>query len=61
MNLNTNFIEFWINHTDRPLTDIFNYLIGVSKSQWWKDRKNKLNKQYFSIPNDTIHNDFFDK
>jgi hypothetical protein len=59
MNLKPKFIQFWHNNTTRPLADVFEYLIGVSKSNWWIDRKNKLNKQYFSIPTDTIHEDFF--
>lgn len=58
-NLKPEFVDFWISNSDRPLTDIFQYLIGVSKSDWWLERKNRLNKQYFSIPSDTIHSEFF--
>jgi hypothetical protein len=53
-NLTDEFKEFWKSKTKRPFTDIFDYLLLVSKSDWWIKRKKKLNKQYFCIPKDII-------
>jgi hypothetical protein len=53
-NLTDEFKEFWKSKTKRPFTDIFDYLLLVSKSDWWIKRKKRLNKQYFCIPKDII-------
>jgi hypothetical protein len=53
-NLTDDFKLFWGKMTKRPLTDVFEYLLYVSKSDWWNQRKKRLNKQYFSIPKDSI-------
>lgn len=53
-NLTEEFKLFWNKHTERPLTDIFEYLFLVSKSDWWLKRKKHLNKQYFCVPNNIL-------
>lgn len=53
-NLTDEFKRFWEGKTKRPFTDIFDYLLSVSKSDWWIKRKKRLNKQYFCIPKDII-------
>jgi hypothetical protein len=57
-NIKEEFKIFWENHTNRPITDIFVYLIQVSKSEWWSKRKKTLNKQYFCVPKYIIIHDF---
>jgi len=53
-NLTDEFKTFWTTMTKKPFTDVFEYLLYVSKSDWWIKRKKRLNKQYFSIPKDSI-------
>jgi hypothetical protein len=57
-NIKDEFLNFWCNNTNRPVTDIFEYLLRVSKSEWWLKRKKRLNKQYFCIPKQIIIEDF---
>ena len=57
-NIKDEFIAFWEENTNRPITDIFQYLLSVSKSEWWVKRKKRLNKQYFCIPKYIIIKDF---
>jgi hypothetical protein len=53
-NIKEEFKKFWNKNTNRPLSDIFEYLLMVSKSDWWLDRKKSLNKQYFCVPKNII-------
>jgi hypothetical protein len=53
-NLTDEFKTFWKTKTKKPFTEIFEYLLLVSKSDWWTNRKKKLNKQYFCIPKNII-------
>lgn len=57
-NITDEFKEFWNSKTDRPISDIFEYLINVSNSEWWLERKKRLNKQYFSVPKNFLLCDF---
>jgi hypothetical protein len=57
-NIKDEFKDFWIKNTKRPLTDLFDYLLFVSKSKWWVDRKKRLNKQYFCVPKNEILDGF---
>lgn len=57
-NLKEEFIDFWNKNTDRSIEDIFEYLLEVSKSEWWLKRKKKYNKQYFCVPKYIIIEDF---
>jgi hypothetical protein len=56
-NIKDEFKKFWVENSTKPITEILNYLLDVSKSDWWKSRKIKLNKQYFSVPKNIL----FDK
>lgn len=53
-NITDNFKLFWEKNSSQPLNKIADYLLEVSKSDWWKKRKLELNKQYFSIPKKII-------
>lgn len=57
-NLKQQFIQFWNDNTDRPLVDIFEYLMEISKSEWWLKRKKIYNKQYFCVPKKIIIDGF---
>ena len=41
---------YWKENTDRPIEDIFDYLLFVSKTEWYKNFKSKYQRFYFSIP-----------
>lgn len=53
-NIKVEFRDFWNKNTKKPITDLFNYLLFVSKSEWWLERKKRLNKQYFCVPKNKI-------
>ena len=48
------FKRWWIDDNGKDPADIFEYIITVSNSQWYKDMKKKYNRFYFGIPNDHI-------
>lgn len=49
-NLKPNFKKWWNENSSLPYDKIFEYLIHISKSDWYKTQKNKYNKMYFGIP-----------
>jgi hypothetical protein len=49
-NITAKFKEFWENNTNEPITEIFDYIIHISKSSWYKDYKSKYQRFYFGIP-----------
>jgi len=49
-NLTEEFKEWWQQNTDKSFSEIFNYLIFVSKSNWYKNYKKSLQRFYFAIP-----------
>lgn len=49
-NITEQFKAFWVNNTTEPLTEIFDYLIHISKSAWYSDYKSKYQRFYFGIP-----------
>jgi hypothetical protein len=57
-NITDDFKIFWEKNSSQPLNKITDYLLEVSKSDWWKTRKSNLNKQYFSIPKKIIINSY---
>lgn len=57
-NIKDEFKEFWNKNSTKPISEILNYLLDVSKSDWWKNRKIKLNKQYFSVPKTILFNKY---
>lgn len=44
------FYSWWKSNTDEPITEIFNYIIYVSKTEWYKKQKKLRKRFYFSIP-----------
>jgi 16S rRNA A1518/A1519 N6-dimethyltransferase RsmA/KsgA/DIM1 with predicted DNA glycosylase/AP lyase activity len=53
-NITDSFKLFWEKNSSQPLNRVADYLLEISKSEWWKKRKLELNKQYFSIPKKII-------
>lgn len=50
-NLTENFKIWWDkNSNGLPYTEVFEYLLYISKSEWYKEQKKKYNKMYFGIP-----------
>lgn len=49
-NLTDTFKEWWKTNTDEPFSEIFNYIIYVSKTPWYKERKQNNKRFYFGIP-----------
>ena len=49
-NLTDEFKEWWQQNTYKPFSEIFNYLMFVSKSNWYKNYKKSLQRFYFAIP-----------
>lgn len=49
-NIQDEFVEYWKSVTDRPICDLFDYIIHVSKSQWYRDKKKQCKRMYFCIP-----------
>lgn len=53
-NLTEQFKEWWTAHTDEPFSNIFDYMIYVSTSDWYKNRKQTHKRFYFGIPKEFI-------
>ena len=49
-NLTDEFKEWWKENTDEPYEKVFDYIIKVSKSDWYKEKKKNNKRFYFSIP-----------
>lgn len=49
-NIKREFIEYWESVTDRPIGDVYEYIVHVSKSKWYKDKKKASKRMYFCIP-----------
>lgn len=49
-NLTDEFKEYWTKNTHLPLSDIFRYILHISKSDWYKDFKIKNQRFYFGVP-----------
>ena len=49
-NLTDTFKKWWKTNTDEPFSEIFNYIIYVSKTSWYKERKQNNKRFYFGIP-----------
>lgn len=49
-NLTDEFKEWWKSNTDEPYDKVFDYIIKVSKSDWYKEKKKNNKRFYFSIP-----------
>ena len=49
-NLTEPFKRWWRENTTEPFADIFQYIIFVSQTQWYKERKRSHKRFYFGIP-----------
>ena len=49
-NITPEFLKFWNENTSEPITEVFNYIIYISKSNWYKNHKSKYQRFYFGIP-----------
>ncbi len=49
-NLTSFFKDWWYLNTDEPLSEVFNYIMFVAKTSWYKNMKRKNKRFYFSIP-----------
>jgi len=49
-NITPKFKKFWQENTTAPITEIFNYILHISKSSWYKNYKSKYQRFYFGIP-----------
>jgi hypothetical protein len=54
-NITLKFKKFWEENTNAPITDIFDYILFISKSKWYGDYKGKYQRFYFGLPK------YFDK
>jgi hypothetical protein len=51
-NITPRFKKFWEENTNAPLSEIFDYILHISKSTWYKNYKSKYQRFYFGIPKD---------
>jgi hypothetical protein len=49
-NVHNEFKKFWNTNTDLPLYIIFEYILFISKSGWYKQMKSSQGRFYFGIP-----------
>jgi hypothetical protein len=40
-NITLKFKKYWTENTSAPFTEIFNYILHISKSNWYKEYKSK--------------------
>ena len=56
-NLTDSFKVWWNANTTEPYSEVFNYIIYISKTDWYKERKQNNKRFYFGIPK-TFYKDF---
>jgi hypothetical protein len=49
-NITDEFKTYWAANTNEPIEEIFNYILYISKSEWYKEYKNKHQRFYFGLP-----------
>lgn len=49
-NLTEPFKRWWRENTPEPFSNVFQYIIFVSQTQWYKERKRSHKRFYFGIP-----------
>ena len=49
-NVTDKFLKYWKANTTAPISDIFDYILHVSKSDWYKNYKQKYQRFYFGLP-----------
>ena len=53
-NLTDYFKEWWLRHTNEPFSNVFDYIIYISKTQWYRQMKKNNKRFYFAIPIDFV-------
>lgn len=56
-NLTDAFKDWWKSNTDEPYSNIFEYMLYVSRTEWYKKRKQTHKRFYFGIPSNFIPQD----
>lgn len=49
-NITDEFLDYWRKNTDRPIEDIFEYIIEISQTNWYKEYKKRNHRFYFGVP-----------
>lgn len=49
-NLTDFFKQWWSSNTNEPFSDIFEYIIYISKTKWYKQKKATNKRFYFGVP-----------
>ena len=49
-NITESFKIFWKSNTSEPLSEVFDYILHVKDSEWYKSYKAKYQRFYFSLP-----------
>lgn len=49
-NINDTFRLYWEANTTEPISKIFDYILHISKSTWYKEYKAKYQRFYFGLP-----------
>jgi len=50
LNIKDTFKLYWTSNTKEPISKIFEYILHVSKSSWYKEYKAKYQRFYFGLP-----------
>lgn len=53
-NLTDFFKKWWFSNTGEPLSEVFNYIMFVAKTSWYRNMKKQSRRFYFSIPSTFI-------
>lgn len=49
-NITDEFLQYWKKNTDRPIEDIFDYIMEIAKTDWYKQYKERNHRFYFGVP-----------
>jgi hypothetical protein len=49
-NITDKFKLYWSKNTNEPISKIFEYILHVSKSEWYREYKSKYQRFYFGVP-----------
>jgi hypothetical protein len=60
-NLTDDFKEYWTTNTNLPYTGLFEYMIYIYKSSWYKEIKKTYGKFYFGVPVDFLEGFIIEK
>jgi hypothetical protein len=59
--LTDDFKEYWTTNTNLPYTGLFEYMIYIYKSSWYKEIKKTYGKFYFGVPVDFLEGFIIEK